>query len=59
MSLCLPSPREVPKIKDLQGCEDQKNGKVDLDDHVYVILSKDPCCEADDDEEQSQSASCL
>ena len=34
------------------GCQDQKYCKVDLDDHVYVLLSKDPCSEADDDKEQ-------
>ena len=28
-------------FQDLQGCQDQKNGKVDLYDHVYVLLSKD------------------
>ena len=55
MSLCLPSLREVPKIKDLQGCEDQKNGKVYLDDHVHVLNSKDPRSEADDDEEQGRN----
>ena len=52
MSLCFPSLRGVPKIQDLQGCQDQKNGQVDLDDHVHVLLSKDPCSEADDYEEQ-------
>ena len=39
-------------FQDLQGCQDQKNGKVDLYDHVYVLFSKDPCSEADDDQEQ-------
>ena len=39
-------------FQDLQGCEDQKNGQVDLNDHIHVVLSKDPCSEADDDEEQ-------
>ena len=34
----------------LHGGQDQENGKVDLNDHVYVILSKEPCCEADGQE---------
>ena len=55
MSLCFPSLRGVPKIQDLQGCQHQKNGQVDLDDHVHVLLSKDPCSEADDDEEESRN----
>ena len=40
---------------DLHSCEDQKNGKVDFYDHVHVLLSKDPCSEADDDEEHGRN----
>ena len=36
---------------DLHGCQDQKDGEIDLNDHVNVVFSKEPSSEADDNKE--------
>ena len=41
-------------FSNLHGCKHQKDCKVDLDDHVHVVLSKEPCREADNDKEHGR-----
>ena len=33
-------------MSNLHGCQHKKNGKIDLNDHVHVVLSKSSCCKA-------------
>ena len=37
----------------LHGSQDKKDGKIDLNDHVNIVFSKEPCCEAYDKEKYS------
>ena len=32
--------------KNLHGCQDQKDGEIDLNDHVNIVHSKEPCSDA-------------
>ena len=45
-------------IHDLHGCQDQKDGEVDLNCHVNVVLGKEPCSVADEKKEDGREKHC-
>ena len=40
-----------------QGCQDQEDGEVDLDDHVQVFL-REGCCKLADEDQHDGGQSC-
>ena len=43
---------------DLHGCQDQKNGEINLNCHLNVVLGKEPSCVADDKEKDGREKNC-